>query len=255
MERNKKNDITALSDEDIKKIRRSAVIKLTISCIFIVIMIIFNTISWFSSSDNVEADDIGIKILSEKGYAVSCRAFKFDVNADKCIEILPEEEDLLLNEYDTIFTERNIYTGVFLRLELTGDFENISPKLMITRDRSNYDSSYIYLSDVVKFQTANEENCELDKYIMPDISQDFWPSALSHFLSAENSSSAVDFGDSSGNDIEISFQPVNRYRNVIWLFINYDDDLVNTKLAGSSVSLNEQILVEPDCSIIRLVTS
>lgn len=60
MKRHKSDNISAFSDEDIRKIRRSAIIKFAIVCIFIVIMIVFNTISWFASNSDVKGSGMSV---------------------------------------------------------------------------------------------------------------------------------------------------------------------------------------------------
>ncbi|MCR5600646.1 MAG: hypothetical protein K6G33_07895 [Ruminococcus sp.] len=60
MKKHKSDNISAFSDEDIRNIRRSAIIKFAIVCIFIVIMIVFNTISWFTMNTDVKGSGMSI---------------------------------------------------------------------------------------------------------------------------------------------------------------------------------------------------
>ena len=164
------------------------------------------------------------------------------------------------NEYDVIFQERNRYAGILLRLEVDGSFSQQSEILRVTRDLSlredeDYDPNEdIFVSDVTQFHVANENDCRLDRCITENSNYDLWDEALAYFLPDNNAPSPTEFstGESS---INLSFTPSTNGHTVLWMFINYDSELVQAKIGSSTVTLNELISVVPDCNIIKVIAS
>ena len=251
-------DTSALSDEDIKRIRRSAVIKLIVSCIFVVAVIFFNTISWFVDTKDANADGMGVMVESDQGYDVKYRAYKYDLRNEQYNEITNSPEGLVLNEYDAIFTERNHYAGILLRFEVYGNFQNVSPPLpvlRITRDLSLHDenSDDIFVSDVTQFQVANEDDCHLDSCLAENSSEKLWDKALEYFFDDDGHPASTIFTDN--DSVDLGFTPSDGRKTVLWMFVNYDSELVQEKLKKITVTLNELVSVDPDCTIIKLITS
>ncbi|WP_294411791.1 hypothetical protein [uncultured Ruminococcus sp.] len=254
----KTRDISALSSEDLIKMRRSAIIKLTITFIFAAVIIVFQTISWFSNSKESSASGIGIRIEADQGYDVKYNAYKYDLKDEHYVDITGTP--LALNEYDVIFQERNRYAGILLRLEVDGSFSQQSEILRVTRDLSlredeDYDPNEdIFVSDVTQFHVANEDDCLLDKCIAENSNYDLWDEALAYFLPDNNAPSPTEFstGESS---INLSFTPSTNGHTVLWMFINYDSELVQAKIGSGTVTLNELISVVPDCNIIKVIAS
>ena len=259
----KTKDISALSSEDLKRMRRLAIIKFTVVCIFVAVIIVFQTISWFANSKETTANGMRIQIETDQGYDVHFKAYKYDLRDENYFEIT--DATLVLNEFDVIFQERNRYAGILLRLEVDGDFENVSsplPVLRVTRDlslRQNASNEDIFVSDVTQFHVANDDVCNLDRCIAANSNDDLWENALAYFFPdtpSDSSPSPIIFDNvNMGNSIDLGFTPSNNGQTVLWMFINYDSELVQEKRGNGTVTLNQVIMVEPDCNIIKLITS
>ncbi len=264
----KLSDSSVLSADEVKKIRRSALIKLAVSCVLLAAVIIFNTISWFSDSKETSANGLGVRIIADHGYDVNYRAFKYDLKNESHYEITGDSNILELNEYDTIFTERNKYAGILLRLEVDGNFEDVSgtPKLRIARDLSirsseGYNENEdILVSDVTQFHVANENECGLDSCLgvnsSEELSEELWEKALEYFFYAEDAPVSAEFTtDPLVDSIDLDFTPSEGSKTVLWLFINYDSSLIQDKMENNTVTLNELISVDPDCTIFKVTVS
>lgn len=251
----KTKDISALSVEDLKRIRRSAIIKLVIAFVFVTIIIVFQTISWFSNSTETTANGMGIKIEADQGYDVHFNAYKYDLKNERYVEITGDT--LVFNEYDVIFQERNRYTGILLRLEVDGNFSHQSEFLRVTRNlslRDNAENDVIFVSDITQFHVANENDCHLNRCIAENSNYDLWDEALAYFFPDNNAPSPTEF-TTGANYIDLSFAPSDNGHTVLWMFINYDSELVQEKIGNSTFTLNELISVVPDCNIIKLLAS
>lgn len=249
----KTKDISALSSEDLKRMRRLAIIKFTVVCIFIAFIIVFQTISWFANSKETTANGMRIQIGSEQGYDVQFKAYKYDLRDEDYFEIT--DDTLVLNEYDVIFQERNRYAGILLRLEVDGSFSQTSV-LRVTRDlslRQNASNEDIFVSDVTQFHAANDNACNLDRCLAENSNYDLWENALAYFFPDSNAPEPTVF--SNGASVDLEFTPSNSGHTVVWMFINYDSQLVQAKIGNGTVTLNELISVVPDCNIIKLIAS
>lgn len=250
----KTKDISALSSEDLKRMRRLAIIKFTIVCFFIALIIVFQTISWFANSKETTANGMRIQIGSEQGYDVQFKAYKYDLRNEDYFEIT--DDTLVLNEYDVIFQERNRYAGILLRLEVDGSFSQ-TPVLRVTRDlslRQNASNEDIFVSDVTQFHAAKDNDCKLDRCLAENSNDDLWDEALAYFFTGNNAPSPTTF-TTEESSINLSFTPSNDGHTVVWMFINYDSQLVQEKIGNGTVTLNELISVVPDCNIIKVIAS
>lgn len=251
MRKTQKN-ISAFGKVELKR-RKASLIKLGIMLVFSVIVFVFSSVAWFSSNTDVTGSGMGVQVICDNSFDINFRAFKYDMNEGSSSEILDYDisnnTGLLLGEYDTIFTDRNQYAGILLKLDIDGDFSGTTPLLRIYRNRPA-NSVLNYVSEVARFQIANENSCQLDSYIGKST---FWNAAQSYF-SAQNAPDAVLF--LSGTDhIDMPFTvSASGAHTVLWLLVEYDDGLVRSLVNNQTMSLNQFITVNPDCTIIQLIT-
>ena len=252
MKKTQKN-ISSLGKVELKR-RKASLIKLGIMLVFSVIVFIFSSVAWFSSNTDVTGNGMGVQVICDNSFDINFRAFKYDMNEGSSSEILDYDisnnTGLLLGEYDTIFKDRNQYAGILLRLDIDGDFTDKTPYLRIYRRNRHENSNLNYVSEVARFQIANENSCQLNSYI--DTST-FWNAAQSYF-SAQNAPDAVLFL-SGADHIDMPFTAsASGAHTVLWLLVEYDDRLVRSLVNNQTMSLNQLITVDPDCTIIQLIT-
>ncbi|SFB68215.1 hypothetical protein [Ruminococcus albus] len=250
-----KNRAPSVGKKDKVKIIRSAIVMAFAAAAFILIILSFNSLSWFAFSRSAGVEGFGVRSADIKGYEVEYRAFRYDLYTDKCTEIdsfdVEESNGLLLSEYDMIFSERNKYAGVLLRIDIKGEVEaGRQAVLRLTRNQTGH-TNELCISDISKFQCDVEDNCDFDDILDDDDLDDLWSNALSYFDSA-NAPDELKFSNNSNNIDLMTFTQSADEESVIWLFMNYDDDSVRNVIQGTSLTLTESVSVYNDCDIIKV---
>lgn len=251
---NKQNNNEHQYSVEALKRRRASLFKIGSVMVLAFIVWVFSSIAWFTSNKDVTAGGAGVQVVCEKGYDIQFRAFRYDLDTNRCIEIqdfdIANNTGLLLGEYDAIFTDRNQYAGILLRLDIDGDFTGKNPYLKLYRRDRPVNSNLNYVSEAAKFQVANENVCQLDDHIDKST---FWGASQDYFGS-QGAPQAVSF-QSGLNFINMSFTAsAGGGHTVLWLLMEYNDTLVRTMISNQTLSLNQLITVEPDCTIIQLMT-
>ena len=88
-------------------------------------LIIAATYSWMAINKNVDSSGIDINLKPASTISrVSCYALKYDgIDKASFIELSDEVERVSMSEYDTIFTDRNYYAALIIRvvINVSGD--------------------------------------------------------------------------------------------------------------------------------------
>lgn len=250
-------DVSSSYEKNKKKLRRSIIITVATMVAFFLIIIAFNSLSWFTGSRDAGVNGASLRSSVLRGYEVEYRAFRYDLDSDSCNEINVFDTDslngLMLSEYDMIFTERNKYAGILLRIDIKGEVEaNETAILSMTRER-NSNISEICISDISKFQCDVEDNCDFDDILDDDDLDDLWSSALTYFGDAHGPEEMHFTGNSDHLDL-MTFDQSAEGETVVWLFMNYDDALVRSAVGSTSFSLSESVSVYNDCDMIKVIT-
>ena len=102
------------------------------TCIFTLATAFTGTVAWFST--NLSAKTTGLSVTVKAGSGIkllSCYAIRYDGNYGAlATNVMNGGASIAMSEYDYIFTDRNVNTPMFLRMEIT-DF-NTSNDLTVT---------------------------------------------------------------------------------------------------------------------------
>ena len=257
------NQSPALTAEEKRQLRRSSYIKIAALIGFVAAIMAYSTIAWFTENRTTSAQGAGVRVNDIPGYDADYRAFRYrsDSQYEGCVEIstfdTTAENGLYTNQYDTIFTERNQFTGVLLRIEVTGKpTANSNVKLQLVRDAQT-DPTATYISEVSGFQCAAEGtgqgNCALDRYLEDDAQNrpadlnGLWTTART-FFSTQN---VLHFAQNATTlDLITLTLPANDSA-VVWVLMDYD----NSRISQTPLSLNQadSIEVVHDCDVIQIV--
>lgn len=92
--------------------------------LFSLVSVFAATIAWFALNNNVSGNGMRVNVASGSDISIlHCYAVRYDGDTGAvAIDISNGVQQITMSEYDTIFTDRNVNTPLFLRMELT-DFD------------------------------------------------------------------------------------------------------------------------------------
>lgn len=141
----------------------------TLVALAAVIVVVFSTffnrsLGWFAQNTEVGAEGLNVTTDTDRRGSLSIEGVKYDM--DQLAFVITDDEHLQMNEHDTIFVERNIYTPLVLRVKLSGGvYEagqsfNLDMFRILTLDGETLPSSGSalpnYISSVVNIQYCDE---------------------------------------------------------------------------------------------------
>ena len=92
------------------------------------------TIAWFAMNKNTDGNGLNVSVSNDSGIQIlSCYAVRYDGNYGAiAVDVLHGHKFITMSEYDYIFTDRNVNTPLFLRMEVShfaasGDLEVTIP--------------------------------------------------------------------------------------------------------------------------------
>lgn len=232
-----------------------SLVKMSAAAVSVIMLLVFGTISWFTGSRENQVGGMSMRASYERGYVVNdYKAYKYNLTSNSCVEITDYSNGLLLNEYDTVFTDRNENTGILMKIVITGEVEEgNNAKLALDRsiNHSN-NNNYVYVSKIAYFQCVLESSCQLEQY--NNNLNDLWSHAKDYF-NGNSAPQKLKFSNDSEQSIDlINFTQENSRGTVIWLYMDYDTVAVSEAMANRSFTLNDSaISVFKDCDQIRVV--
>ena len=140
--------------------------------LFSLVSVFAATIAWFALNDNVNGDGMNVTVASGSDLSIlHCYAVRYDGEKGAiAVDISSGTQQITMSEYDTIFTDRNVNTPLFLRMELT-DFDqndNITVTIPCDGEYKVDDKVQPYLSNVVSakflYGLKNGNNVTADNY-------------------------------------------------------------------------------------------
>ena len=132
----------------------------TATCIFTLATAFTGTIAWFATNTSVSATGMSVKVATgSKIRIVSCYAVRYDGNYGAiAVDVSSGSANITMSEYDSIFTDRNVNTPLFLRMEIAEFDPTKDLKVTIPCTGSFKTNNKVnpYLSNVVsaKFMTG-----------------------------------------------------------------------------------------------------
>lgn len=136
----------------------------TATCIFTLATAFTGTLAWFVASKSVSATGMSVTVNPGSRLRIlSCYAVRYDgTNGAIAVDVSSGNASITMSEYDSIFTDRNVNTPLFLRMELANFDTTNDLKVTIPCTGSYKTDSKIdpYLSNVVaaKFMTGLKTN-------------------------------------------------------------------------------------------------
>lgn len=128
----------------------------TAACIFTLATAFTGTLAWFTMNQEVSTTGMSVTVAATSSVNIlSCYAVRYDGNYGAiAYDISGGNSNVAMSEYDYIFTDRNVNTPLFLRIELTNFETNKDLTVTIPCTGAYKDGNHIepYLSNVVSAQ-------------------------------------------------------------------------------------------------------
>lgn len=250
----------------------SLVIK-CITVVFLMFATAIASFAWFTNNQNVKNKDIQMGIHSEDATA-TFYVYKYDITSDTetvhvetCVttqnDVAPIKLDF--NQYDTVFVDRNKYTPIVIRVDVEsenlhlGANETGSVSFTVIRNHTLREANKYYTSDILRFTTVTPRNIQstgsqydvdlykgfLDDYYDNTKSETAVSAAnltdLSIVFSNDPTSTSYDeiiiTNNYTNNDLELlpgSGDEDDSYRLTVYLFLSYDEVLINNYTGGDA---------------------
>ena len=213
-----------------------------------------SSLGWFAQNKNVESDNMQISMFSDKRSSFTeYDAFKDDFPTAQGNKIPGTMEsdgslhlDIVMNDYDTIFTFRNLDAPLIIRFKLEGGYYEEGKKLHLglyrhdpterpTDTSAHPNASDIYLSDVVFIQCAVINTIVIPEDATPN---EIYNDAKAYFESGDGTTAyKAYFVDNSANPDENVVSTTETITNAIskpansdifvYFYINYDSALIS----------------------------
>ena len=109
-----------------RKSNNVKIVGATAISLFTLISAFSGTMAWFALNKEVSAPGMNVSVASSSNInIVSCYAVRYDGNYGAiAYDISDGSKSVTMSEYDYIFTDRNVNTPLFLRVELTNFNQN-----------------------------------------------------------------------------------------------------------------------------------
>lgn len=159
--------MTKLSKRQMTNLKIAAA---TATCIFTLATAFTGTLAWFTMNEEVTTTGMSVTVASTSSVnIISCYAVRYDGNYGAiAFDISGGNSNVAMSEYDYIFTDRNVNTPLFLRIELTNfdTSKDLTVTIPSTGAYKNGNTIEPYLSNVVsaQFLTGLKKNSS----IVPD---------------------------------------------------------------------------------------
>ena len=128
----------------------------TATCIFTLATAFTGTLAWFTMNQEVSTTGMSVTVATTSSVNIlSCYAVRYDGNYGAiAYDISSGNSNVTMSEYDYIFTDRNVNTPLFLRIELTNFDTNKDLTVTIPSTGAYKNGSVIepYLSNVISAQ-------------------------------------------------------------------------------------------------------
>ena len=122
--------------------------------LFSLVTVFAATVAWFAMNDNTNGNGLSVSVARGSDIKLlSCYAVRYDGNYGAvATDISAGKETIAMSEYDYIFTDRNVNTPLFLRMEIS-NFKTTDDLLVTIPCRGDYkdENNRVkpYLSNVV----------------------------------------------------------------------------------------------------------
>lgn len=223
-----------------------------------IVMFGMTSLGWFAQNRDVTGDGMSVEVYADrKSGFTEYDAFKYDFTTAQGIKIPGTVEDdgtlhldMVMNDYDTIFTFRNIDAPLIIRFKLEGGSYEEGEKLRLglyrynpterpTNTTTHPNQNDVYLSDVVFIQCAVINTSVISENASPDT---IYQSAKNFFENGaglsvykayfvDNSSNQTDENVVSTTEtITNAISKPNNEDLFVYFYINYDISLITTAL-------------------------
>lgn len=148
------------------------------------------TFAWFAKNNDVSVNGLSISTVDDHRGHVTLTAYKYDLDKMKGVECQKDQQGnylLEMNQYDTIFSQLNVYNGLLLKFNIVvGNFSSFQIDLVHDADLDGNTNTKLskYLSSVCVVKAAIfEGNNALDK----TSANTLWQDAKTKFAAVQES--------------------------------------------------------------------
>ena len=208
------------------------------------------TFAWFLKNESVDTNGLTVSAENDHRGTIALTAYKYDLDALKGVECDKDGNGnykLEMNQYDTIFSQLNVYNALLLKFNISmGHFSSFTIDLVHDASKDGNTPSQLskYLSSVCVVKAAifegegntlNEKNADT-----------LWSSAKTKFDAIDQSKTFVNKknGVYSKNDVSFSFtHPSSQEGFDVYFWIDYSPELVTSYLeAGEADAASPGVL-------------
>ena len=208
------------------------------------------TFAWFLKNESVDTNGLTVSVENDHRGTIALTAYKYDLDALKGVECGKDTNGnykLEMNQYDTIFSQLNVYNALLLKFNISmGHFSSFTIDLVHDASKDGNTPSQLSkcLSSVcvVKAAIFEGEGNTLDEKNADTL----WNSAKTKFDAIDQSKTFVSEknGVYSKNDVSFSFTHSSSQEGFdVYFWIDYSPELVTSYLeAGEADATGSGVL-------------
>ncbi len=208
------------------------------------------TFAWFLKNETVDTNGLTVSAENDHRGTIALTAYKYDLDALKGVECGKDGNGnykLEMNQYDTIFSQLNVYNALLLKFNISmGHFSSFTIDLVHDASLDGEDNTRLskYLSSVCVVKAAIFEG--EGNTLNGESADTLWSSAKTKFDAIDQSKTFVSEknGVYSKNDVSFSFtHPSSQEGFDVYFWIDYSPELVTSYLeAGEADATGSGVL-------------
>ena len=195
------------------------------------------TFAWFAKNNDVSVNGLSISTVDDHRGHVTLTAYKYDLDSLQGVECQKDQQGnylLEMNQYDTIFSQLNVYNGLLLKFNIVlGDFSSFKIALVHDANLDGNTNTKLskYLSSVCVVKAAIfEGNNALDETSADTL----WHDARDAFAAIQSSKVYVSKEDdvfSKSPSVSFAFNHASSTEGFdVYFWIDYSPTLVEEYL-------------------------
>jgi len=217
------------------------------------------SLAWFSNNKQVQSSGMAIQSVVEEVIVGDYEIYKYDAETQK--GVLCEDTAVIMREYDSVFTERNVHTSLIIKIPVRGPLVQSGEAFTVTVNCTEglyvSDSTEVadYLSNVIRIKTGT-----VNALSGVTDANEIYVGATGYFENESSLAFVSVLGDEASKRTAITFTVENYTASEmvdLYVEIDYEPALIGHylghsegKIASGSFLSNEVILTNDVVSVV-----
>lgn len=185
---------------------------------FLYVMLVFfvlvtASVAWFVTTDNNKAYNMTVHTTTEL-LDVQAVVYKYDADTDKYVDVTELPDAYILNQYDSVITERNVNTALVVQLTVSGNAIIQHKQLFCKLSCTEVSKTSHYISNITYTDLQFADGTDIDS-----ICKAFNTTIV-------NKKSWVQTNKETEINYIIDNYVVDNDRIIFYLILNYDEDII-----------------------------